>query len=373
MNETRFERVRALLTEMNADAVLVTSPANRRYLTGFTSAAGTAFSTDVALFHAEGFEMIVSPIHVDWAKGESPMAASVVSHHGQMTSAVAELVRNRGFVSLAVEADSLPYPEATALRDALPDVDVRFSTNLRASLRTQKDEDELTALEQAALVTDEVFASIVPLISPGITEADLARVVSSRLMAAGDGLAFDVIVASGPNAARPHHRPHNRVLEADEPVIVDMGCRIAGYCGDLTRTLFTGHPDSRYVTIYRAVLDAQTATKASIRAGASVGGVASAAEESLQGAGFGDYILHSVGHGLGLEIHETPSVRRELDDVLQVNSVLTVEPGVYMPGWGGVRIEDVVVVTEDGCRTLTTAPKMHFDAPSDSQEKGQAR
>ena len=361
MNQQRLDRALALLRDMDSDALLITSPANRRYVTGFSSAAGTAFSTDVVLLHEGGFDLIVAQIHVDWASGEAPLASSVVSHRGSMVSSVAEIVRERGWSTLAVEADAFPYPEASRLKDELSDVEVRFATNLRALLRNTKDDSELAALEQAAIATDEVFASIVPLVAPGISEAELARIISSRLLAVGDGLAFDVIVASGPNAARPHHRPGSRVLEADEPVIVDMGCRIGGYCGDLTRTLFTGHPDPRYVEIYCAVLDAQVATKAAIKSGASVADVARAADESLQSAGLGDYILHSVGHGLGLEIHETPSVRKELDDLLEENSVLTVEPGVYIAGWGGVRIEDVVVVKSDGCRTLTTAPKMHLD------------
>lgn len=361
MNKQRIERAQAILSEMDAHALLVTSPANRQYISGFSSAAGSAYSTDVCLLHEGGFDLIVAPIHVDWAVGEALLASSVLSHKGAMVEAAAQLVHTRGYGSLAVEADALPYPEAVKLREAMPDVDVRFSTNLRASLRNSKDTSEQELLERAAVATDEVFESIVPLVAPGVSEAELARVISSRLLAVGDGLAFDVIVASGPNSARPHHRPGDRVLEADEPVIVDMGCRIGGYCGDLTRTLYTGHPAKRYVDYYRAVLDAQVATKAAIRAGAPVSDLARAADESLQSAGLGDYILHSVGHGLGLEIHETPSVRRELDVALPENAVLTVEPGVYIQGWGGVRIEDVVVVTNDGCRTLTTAPKMHFD------------
>ena len=361
MNRQRLERAQDFRRELRVDAMLITSPASRRHLTGFSSAAGTSYSTDVVLLHEGGFELLVSPIHVDWAVGEAPLASSVISHRGVMVAVVAEVVRERAWTTFAVEADALPYPDAMRLRDELEGIEIQFATNFRASLRDQKDDVEIAALEQAAVATDDVFASVIPLVTPGITEAELARVISSRLMAVGDGQAFDVIVASGPNAARPHHRPGDRTLEADEPVIIDMGCRIRGYCGDLTRTLFTGHPDPRYVDVYRAVLDAQIMTKAAIRTGASVGDVALAGDESLQQAGLGDYILHSVGHGVGLEIHETPSLRKELDNLLAENSVLTVEPGVYIPGWGGVRIEDVVVVTSDGCRTLTTAPKMQLE------------
>ncbi len=170
-----------------------------------------------------------------------------------------------------------------------------------------------------------------------------------------------MIVASGPNAARPHHRPGDREIQANEPIIIDMGARIDGYCGDLTRTLWLGDPDQQFRDMYAAVLEAQRATKAVMTAGTPVRDVAASADRSLQQSGFGEYILHSVGHGVGLEIHESPAIRSDLDTFLPLNAVVTVEPGLYVPNWGGIRVEDVVVVGESGCRTLTTAPKLEFD------------
>ena len=194
-----------------------------------------------------------------------------------------------------------------------------------------------------------------------MSEASLARKISARLIEKCDGLAFDVIVASGPNAARPHHRPRDRKIQANEPIIIDMGGRSDGYCGDLTRTLWIGEPDQRFREMYQAVLAAQQSTKAVMTAGTPVRDVAAAADRSLQESGFGEYIFHSVGHGVGLEIHESPAIRPDLDAVLPLDAVVTVEPGVYVPGWGGIRVEDVVVVGEADCRTITAAPKLQFD------------
>jgi Xaa-Pro aminopeptidase len=151
------------------------------------------------------------------------------------------------------------------------------------------------------------------------------------------------------------------VIQANEPIIIDMGGRSDGYCGDLTGTLWLGEPDKRFRDMYQAVLAAQQATKVVMTAGTPVRDVAAAADRSLQESGFGEYILHSVGHGVGLEIHESPAIRQDLDAVLPLNAVVTVEPGVYVPDWGGIRVEDVVVVGEVDCRTLTTAPKLQFD------------
>jgi Xaa-Pro aminopeptidase len=357
----RIERVRATLAEFGTDALVLTSPANRRWATGFTSASGVPFSTDLAIITPSSVNLLVAPIHVGWARGESGGATEVRAHKGQFAASFAAYVNELGFDSLAMEADALPYPEANKIRDALPGVQIDFVTGLRDSWRASKDPSEIDALERAAQLTDEVFVDVSRALEAGMTEANVARNISARLIETSDGLAFDVIVASGPNAARPHHRPGHRKVQANEPIIIDMGGRSDGYCGDLTRTLWIGEPDQRFREMYQAVLTAQQATKAVLTAGTPVRDVAAAADRSLQESGFGEYILHSVGHGVGLEIHESPAIRPDLDAVLPLNAVVTVEPGVYVPGWGGIRVEDVVVVGEADCRTITAAPKLQFD------------
>ncbi|MDQ2682553.1 MAG: Xaa-Pro peptidase family protein [Chloroflexota bacterium] len=355
----RLDRVRTLINELGCDALVLTSPASRRHATGFSSASSTSFSTDVAIVTPDRCELLVSPIHVEWARGEASGVDEISALQGGFPASLASRLSALDVGTVALEADHLPYPDAQSLQSLLPDVTFRFETNLKHRLRQVKDETELRHLQEAARVTDEVFESFSDWLKPGITERSAARWISARLLERGDGLGFDVIVASGPNAARPHHRPSDRAIQEREPVIIDMGARIEGYCGDLTRTLWIGEPTDRFEDAYRAVLKAQIDTNAVMKDGTPVADVALAADKSLQDSGYGEYILHSVGHGLGLEIHESPSIRKDLTAVLVANSVVTVEPGVYIPGWGGVRVEDVVVVGSDLPRTLTTASKLY--------------
>ena len=358
MTPDRIQRVRETMASCQVDAIILTSPANRRWATGFTSAAGSAFSTDVAIVTADAVDLLVAPIHVGWARGESAVATAVTAHKGQFPRSLADYISAHQFDSVAIEADALPYPHALSLEEALSDARIKFVTDLKEQWRASKDGSEMESLARAAQVTDQVFEEIESTIRPGESERDLARRISARLIETGDGLAFDVIVASGANAARPHHRPGERRIQSEETIIIDMGCRIDGYCGDLTRTLWLGGPSQQFRDMYQAVLDAQVATKRVMTAGTPVRDVGAAADKSLQDAGYGEYILHSVGHGVGLEIHESPAIRQELDAILPLNSVVTVEPGLYVPDWGGIRIEDVVVVGESACRTLTAASKL---------------
>lgn len=358
MTTERINRVRKTVESLEVDALVLTSPANRRWATGFTAAEGAAFSTDVAIVSQDTVDLLVAPIHVDWAQGECDAGITASAHRGQFVKSLTDFVSQRGLSSISIEADALPYPDALAITAGLAGMNVSFVTALREQWRATKDDGEIASLENAALATDMVFEEVRSSLQLGESERDLARRISARLLEVSDGLAFDVIVASGPNAARPHHRPNSRLIQANEPIIIDMGCRIDGYCGDLTRTVWLGSPSQQFCEMYSAVLAAQEATKAVMTAGTPVRDVETAAAQPLQDSGLGEYILHSVGHGVGLEIHESPAIRRELDAVLPLNSVVTVEPGVYLPGWGGIRIEDVVVVGEAECRTLTTAPKL---------------
>jgi Xaa-Pro aminopeptidase len=192
-----------------------------------------------------------------------------------------------------------------------------------------------------------------------MTELDLARVIQDALREVGsDGEAFPVIVASGPNAARPHHAPGDRVIAEGEPVIIDMGARVEGYVGDLTRTIWAGQPDQQLGTMYRLVADAQQAAFSAISAGVSARDVDRTVREVFAGADLEDRFVHGLGHGIGLRIHESPFMGPASDDILAAGNVVTVEPGIYIPEWGGVRIEDVVLVEPNGHINLTGAPKL---------------
>ena len=357
MNTTRITTIRGYLPEWDADALVLTNPANRMWATGFTSYATTGFSNDIAIISQDAVIIQASANNTAWARSESAVATEIVAHKGSFAPSLAGLLNERGFRRIAVEADSLPYSEAVALQSAFSG-EITFVTGLRDRMRAAKDSVEQALLRRAAAITDLVFEEIAAQELPGQTESAVARRITARLIEEGDGIGFDVIVASGPNAARPHHRPGDRVIAEREPIVIDMGGRVAGYCGDLTRTLWFGEYDQQFESIYRAVLAAQIATKAALIAGAPAEDAANAADRSLQEAGYGEYILHSVGHGVGLDIHEAPWLRKDNGTILPIGAVVTVEPGLYIPEWGGVRIEDVVIVGDGSCETITFASKV---------------
>lgn len=232
-----------------------------------------------------------------------------------------------------------------------------------SSLRARKDDAELAAMRRSAILTDQVLVDVASWIDVGMTERSVARRINESFYRHGaDDLAFTVIVASGPNAAKPHHQPTDRVLVEGDPVVIDLGCRVDRYCSDLTRTLSVGAPTERFVTLYNATLASRDAAVALIEPGRAAKEVATAANDVVRDMGFGDLLMHGLGHGVGLQIHESPSLNETSEDMLEVGNVFSVEPGLYDPVWGGIRIEDVVVVTEGGCEVLTTAPKLDLRA-----------
>jgi Xaa-Pro aminopeptidase len=226
-------------------------------------------------------------------------------------------------------------------------------------LRERKTPRELELIRQAIALTDAAFELASQQLKAGQTERELALIVDESLRKLGsDGQAFDTIVASGPNAAKPHHSPGKREIQPGDPVIIDMGGRVDGYCGDLTRTIWMGQPGEQLGTMYRLVAAAQRAAISAVRAGAAARGVDRAARDVFAAASMEQHFVHGVGHALGLRIHEAPFLGASSVDTLQSGNVVTIEPGLYIPGWGGVRIEDVVAVTDVGCDNLTSAPKL---------------
>ena len=206
-------------------------------------------------------------------------------------------------------------------------------------------------------ITDEAMETVTAQLKPGMTELHIAALLDQTMRDLGaDGPGFGTIVASGPHAARPHHEPSSREIVEGEPIIIDMGARVRGYNADLTRTVWVGEPTAQLRTIYTTVLAANRAAIAGIRAGMTGGEADALARTVIKDAGYGDRFTHSLGHGLGIKVHEAPSLREGNTDPLVVGQVVTIEPGIYLPEWGGVRIEDVVVIESDGARVLTNAP-----------------
>ncbi len=221
-----------------------------------------------------------------------------------------------------------------------------------------KDESEIALMREAARITSWVFEEVKKLVRPGVAEADLAAEIEYRLRRKGaEGVAFESIVASGPRSAFPHARASSKLLRKDELVIFDLGGILCGYAADMTRTVFLGKPSRRVRGVYRGVLEAQRRALEAVRPGQQAGKVDGIARRALSRRGLGRYFTHSTGHGLGLDVHEKPRLGRNEKQLLVANAVVTVEPGVYLEGLGGVRIEDTVLVGRQGADVLTSASK----------------
>ena len=352
-----LERTRRYLAGAGVDGVLLSKPENRRYATGFTGSAG------IALVTARDALLGVDFRYYDQAAQQAP-ACEVLRGGADVAAVVADAARARGLQRVGFESEFVPYAHVERWRErfaplelvALGDVD---------RLRWEKDEGEIAAIQRAAELADAGFAHMLSVLRPGLTERQAGVELEMFLRRAGaERLSFETVLASGPRSALPHGRATDRVLAAGDFVTMDYGPVIAGYTADCTRTVVIGRPDGRQREIYALVLAAQQEALASVRSGFSSRALDGVARHVIEAAGHGQEFGHGLGHGIGLEIHEGPSLSQRMDVPLEPGMVLTIEPGVYVPGWGGVRIEDDVVVTEDGARVLTNAPKEMISLPA---------
>lgn len=365
MAEERIRRARALLDETGVEAILVTNGTNRRYLTGFTAEDHAADElSGEALITRDGVLLFAPSTNLPWAKAEAYDGVEVLPQERRWTDSVAATVRDRGITRLGFEDATTTVQVYNQLRKSFGDhavelVPVGATVD---TLRAVKTGEEMALLETALRMTDEAFIAAEHRIQSGMTEMEAAEIIREELRNAGsEGEAFDTIVASGPNAAKPHHAPGDRVIEEGEPVIIDMGALHRGYAGDLTRTIWFGEPTRQLGTMYRIVQAAFDACVANVRPGMTGVELDAVARDLFADHKMDQYFVHSLGHGLGLRVHEAPSASARSTDTLQAGHVVTIEPGLYLPDWGGVRIEDVVAITDDGARNLTGAPKRTID------------
>jgi Xaa-Pro aminopeptidase len=280
-----------------------------------------------------------------------------VHAHGPLVDAAAALVRGWGVRRVGVEGEALAVAAFRRLQAMVEPAEVVPLEGLDR-LRWQKDPDELAAIRHAAAIGDAAFLEVLPLLRPGAIERDVAAALEYAMRRRGaDGIAFDTIVASGPRAALPHGRASDRVIGRGEFVVVDFGAVVDGYRSDCTRTVVTAPAGARHRELYGLVLSAQEAALAALRPGLSGRDADAVARERIARAGYAEAFGHGLGHGVGLAVHEGPRLAPREDAVLPPGAVVTVEPGVYLAGWGGCRVEDLVVVTDDGCQVLTQAPK----------------
>jgi Xaa-Pro aminopeptidase len=335
----RRQRLLPAVAARDAAAALITSPPNVRYLTGLAS------SNAALLVPATGGEAVLATDsrYTLAARRDCPDLELVTERY--IEPALAQLAVARGLGRLAFEAQEMTVERHQALAAAAPELDLVPLGHPVEELRMVKDEAELALLAQACAITSQAFDEIVPGIRPGMTERDLAQQLDRRLADLGaERPAFDTIVASGPNGAFPHHVPSGRPLEPGDMITIDFGARYQGYHADMTRTVILGEPADWQRDIYQLVAMAQRAGIAAATPGADVADVDAAARDLIEAAGHGAHFQHGLGHGVGLEVHEAPVVGYGRTGTLGDRVPITVEPGVYLPGRGGVRIEDTLVV-----------------------------
>ena len=349
---TRQERLRALMETRGIPFILVTHLVNVRYLTGFTGSAGI-----ILLGPRQGF-LWIDPRYTLQAQ-EQAEGVEVIEEKKGILKGAARWLRKNGVRESTFEASSLTFAQFEQLRkEGGQRLRLKPAGDLIEELRVVKDRGEIEAIRSAGRVTAEVFAEMLPHIRPGVKEQDLAAEIEYRMRKKGaEGAAFDTIVASGPRSAYPHARPSSKALQESELVIFDLGAILGGYAADMTRTVYLGEPTRRARNLYSAVLTAQAGAIQSVQDTTPAGDVDSAARRILAKHGLARYFTHSTGHGVGLEIHERPRLGKGETTGLRCGSVVTVEPGVYLEGFGGIRIEDTVLVGPEGPEVLTPASK----------------
>nr|WP_229805594.1 aminopeptidase P family protein [Microbispora rosea] len=349
MHASRRARLAGTLREHDAAAALVTRPVNVRYLTGLNS------SNAAVLVTATGEAAVATDSR--YIETAEAVCAGVEVIEDRDVAGVL-LARVPGAARVAVEADHMPVGLFQRLSGAHPGLALTPAGGLVEAVRTVKDEEEIAALRRACAITDEAFSLVVERIAPGVTERQVARWLEAAMVELGaDKPAFDSIVASGPNGSIPHHSPSDRPIERGDLVTMDFGARYDGYHADMTRTVAVGPPAPWQRDLYDLVRQAQRAGRHAVRPGATAHEVDAAARGVIAEAGYAERFGHGLGHGVGLEIHELPFLGPARTGRLEDRVPITVEPGVYLPGRGGVRIEDTLVTRGDGPELLTLTTK----------------
>lgn len=345
------------MNERGVEVMLVTSPPNVFYLTGFDCHPYERFMA-LCLQASGGAALFVPTLEKDQAEKTGFPHVVTVSDIDDPMAKVREVVGDGPFGKLAVEKQHLTVARYEQLQTVFGPEPSVAAEELLLGMRLQKDEAEIAIMKKAAEIADRSVAAAIQAIAVGKTEAEIVAVVESTMKALGaSGPSFSTTVLAGANSALPHGTPGNRKIEAGDFVLLDLGAVYEGYCSDITRTVVVGEPSDEQLMIYEAVLAGNLAGIAATKPGLPAKVVDAAARQTIEALGYGEYFTHRVGHGLGIEVHEYPSVHSHNDQELVAGMVFTIEPGVYLSGLGGVRIEDDVLVTENGVEVLTQYPK----------------
>lgn len=352
----RVEGLVAQFQENELDGVLISAPENRRYLSGFSGSAGYLFITKANAV------LVTDSRYTEQATNQSPDfdVRQVRGGWGWLT----EEMKSSGVKRIGFESQDMTVSAYNSLIEAikgdsaLGDVSMIPAPGLAENLRIIKDQEELKMLQLAIDAADQAMDQVCPLITPGMTEREVAWKMEMAMRDFGaDAISFDTIVAAGPNGAMAHHQPSDYVIKQSDPIVIDMGAKVGGYCSDLSRSIAVGEPDETFNKIYDTVLGAQLTAINTVKIGMTGEETDNLSRDVIVEAGYGDNFGHSLGHGVGLVIHENPRVGPRSPDVLELNTVFTVEPGIYLSGWGGIRIEDIVILGENGAVPMSKARK----------------
>lgn len=347
---SKLAKLRAEIAAAGVDAIIITRPENRRYVSGFTGSAGTLVVSQTRSYLLTDFR------YIEQATAQAPEFEIIrIGEPGK--DALRDLLQADEIKTLGFEQDYVSYAEYEQLKQRLP-VELVPLSGIVEKLRLIKDEEEVAHMQRATKIAEAAFEQVLPEIKAGRTELEIALDLEFAMRRLGaEGMAFPIISASGPRSSLPHGRPTERVLEVGDFLTLDFGAISGGYCSDMTRTVVLGQPSEKQLDIYNIVLEAQLAAQAAVRPGLQGKEVDQVARDIIAAAGYGDYFGHGLGHGVGLQVHEGPRAGKTSEDVLQPGMIVTIEPGIYLPDFGGVRIEDMVLVTATGHQNFNSLSK----------------
>lgn len=351
----RLHKLRPVIAERDLDALLISQPENYRYLSGFTGSSGW-----LVISHSDAV-LATDSRYTEQAKQET-QGFEIIKIKGGLDGWLPQLTSNLGWHKLGFEADHICYANYHKLSEIIKvrqaNLELIPTSRLVEHLRSIKEPAELELIMKAVELTDAAFEHIKSVIRPGMTEREAAWEIEKFLRQNGsEGVPFEIIVASGPNSALPHAKPSERVIHSGEPVLIDMGARIGGYCSDFSRTLCPGKADKTLQEIYNTVQEAQLTAIDKIESGMTASAADKLARDVIEQAGYGDNFGHGLGHGVGIAIHEPPTLSSTSTDLLIDGMIFTIEPGIYIAEYGGVRIEDMVTLEKGRIRVLTKSYK----------------
>jgi Xaa-Pro aminopeptidase len=347
----RLQACRAKIQQKSLDGYLVTNTKDQLYLTGFDGEDGAVLILPGTVY------LLTDGRFEEAAERQAPWAKAVIRKKS-IAKVLNQLLRKHHVDRLGFQPNEVTVAEHKTFRRELKPVRLIALPKVTRELRLYKDQQEVSAIQKALRVGESAFQAVLDRIRPGMTERQVAALLLYEMLDRGaSGAAFPSIVAAGPSSSQPHARPGNRKIKEGQPLLIDWGATVGHYNGDLTRVVFIRRIPPRFRRLYEQVLEAQTKAIEAVRPGVRMADVDAVARNHLQKADLARYFAHSLGHGLGLDVHEAPSVAPRVEQILKPGMVITVEPGVYFPGKGGIRIEDDVLVTERGHRVLSNLPK----------------